>query len=77
MLGELGVGGFGGEGAMAGGGGGVVRVLVLVGMVLCVGTFPGRVQAWGADGHIATCLLAEVSVLRFLFGLEVCLRIGL
>ncbi|KAG0565827.1 hypothetical protein KC19_7G016800 [Ceratodon purpureus] len=41
--------------------GGLGRVVLwlLVGVVLCVGSFPGRAGAWGADGHHATCLLAE------------------
>jgi len=33
--------------------------LSILGLALCLATFPGRVGAWGADGHHATCLLAE------------------
>lgn len=51
--------------------GGWLRVLFLMAMVLCVVTFPGRVGAWGADGHHATCLLAEVDLGFFCFG-DVC-----
>ncbi|KAG0558128.1 hypothetical protein M758_10G005900 [Ceratodon purpureus] len=36
----------------------VISVLVL-GLVLCVATLPGRAGAWGFDGHHATCLIAE------------------
>jgi hypothetical protein len=39
-----------------------IRVLALLLMVLaCVGQWSYGVEGWGADGHHATCLLAEVS----------------
>lgn len=31
----------------------------VLGLTLCLATLPGHAGAWGADGHHATCLLAE------------------
>ena len=45
----------------------VISVLVL-GLVLCVATLPGRAGAWGFDGHHATCLIAEVRFSDRCFG---------
>lgn len=53
----------------------MVMATAILGLALCLGSFPVRAGAWGADGHHATCLLAEVNACphfcNFDFALEI------
>lgn len=49
----------------------------VLGLTLCLATLPGHAGAWGADGHHATCLLAEVNTcLCFGISSETCILLS-